>query len=120
MARVSVREVAPDADQILQLIKDDPAKLLPAVQGWTKRDARLLEARNNRRRAIEEHRNKSRRQKDQERKSIALDFAADLMQQDRTLQHRRKKSELARRIRMRWPKGKPPSIRHICRWLTEK
>jgi hypothetical protein len=75
-----------------------------------------------RKRSIEKHLNESRRQNAQRRKSIAFDIAARLMQQDRTLRTPRKKSELARRIRMQWPRNEPPPPhpRNLRRWLTKK
>jgi hypothetical protein len=121
MARVTITEVAPDADQTMQLIKDDPVRGPRIVQAFIKQSEYLLRTRTNRRRAIEKALNETARKDAQERKSIALSIAADLMRQDRTLRFKRKRNELARRIQTHWPKGKlpAPSARHICRWLTE-
>jgi hypothetical protein len=131
-ARVLITEVAPDADQIVQQLTKDPARLSGAVRQLIKLSARLLEVRpviqktkqnaESRKRSIEKHLNESRRQNAQRRKLIAFDIAARLMQQDRTLRTPRKKSELARRIRERWPRNEPstPHLRNLRRWLTEK
>jgi Skp family chaperone for outer membrane proteins len=116
------RELTPDRSSVViteapkaeQVVHD-----LEAIRAAIKQLERQLEGRNNRRRA-NEGRNRSRQQDAQRDKSIALKIAADLMQEDRTLQHRRKTSELARRIRRRWPSRKPPSIRTLCRYLTGK
>jgi len=113
--KVRIEEVAPDTDR---LVKDHPAQ---AAQLLKKYIGRSIKGKANRRRAIEEALNKSRRQDAQERKSTALDIAARLKQKDQTLRFKRKTSELARRIRIRWPKGEPPpSTRHICRLLRNK
>jgi hypothetical protein len=129
--RVSITEVAPDADQIVQELTKDPARLSGAVRQLIKLSARLLEVRpviqktkqnaESRKRAIQEHLNQSKRENAQQRKSIAFAIAAGL-QQDRTLRTPRKKSALARRIRTQWPRNKPPppSLRNLRRWLTEK
>jgi hypothetical protein len=131
-ARVLITEVAPDADQIVQQLTKDPARLSGAVRQLIKLSARLLEVRpviqktkqnaESRKRSIEKHLNESRRQNAQRRKSIAFDIAARLMQQDRTLRTPRKKSELARRIRTQWPRNEPPPPhpRNLRRWLTKK
>jgi predicted component of type VI protein secretion system len=131
-ARVLITEVAPDADQIVQELTKDPARLSGAVRQLIKLSARLLEVRpviektkrnaENRRRAIQEHLNQSKQQNAQRRKSIAFGIAARLMQQDRTLRTPRKKSELARRVRTQWPRNEPPPphLRNLRRWLTEK
>src|SRR5262249_8512851 len=112
--KVRIEEVAPDTDR---LVKDHLAQ---AAQLLKKYIGRSLKGKANRRRDIEEALNEPRRQDAQERKSIALDIAARLMRQDPTLRFKRKTSELARRIRIRWPKRGPPSTRHICRLLRNK
>jgi hypothetical protein len=43
-AGVSITEVAPDADQIVKLLKDDPARLPGFVRQSVKHSARLIEA----------------------------------------------------------------------------
>jgi hypothetical protein len=101
-ARVLITEVAPDADQIVQELTKDPARLSGAVRQLIKLSARLLEVRpviektkrnaENRRRAIQGHLNQSKQQNAQRRKSIAFGIAARLMQQDRTLRTPRKKA----------------------------
>ena len=67
---VSITEKAPDADQLLK----DPAKLPGIVRALIKREARRLEAKQNRRCAIETFQNKSARQGAQRLKSIAFDI----------------------------------------------
>jgi len=122
-SKVRITEKAANPDQITQQLIKDPARLSGFVRQSTKREARLLEAKNNRRRAIEEHRNKSRRQDAEERKSIALDIANCLIEKNPALSRRGKTSELARLIREQWPRRLnegPPTTRHIRRWLTGK
>jgi hypothetical protein len=122
-SKVRITEKAANPDQITQQLIKDPARLSGFVRQSTKREARLLEAKNNRRRAIEEHRNKSRRQDAEERKSIALGIANRLIEKNPALSRRGKTSELARLIREQWPRRLnegPPTTRHIRRWLTGK
>jgi hypothetical protein len=122
-SKVRITEKAANPDQITQQLIKDPARLSGFVRQSTKREARLLEAKNNRRRAIEEHRNKSRRQDAEERKSIALGIANCLIEKNPALSRRGKTSELARLIREQWPRRLnegPPTTRHIRRWLTGK
>src|SRR5262245_55122704 len=122
-SKVRITEKAANPDQITQQLIKDPARLSGFVRQSTKREARLLAAKNNRRRAIEEHRNKSRRQDAEERKSIALDIANCLIEKNPSLSRRGKTSELARLIREQWPtrlNEGPPTTRHIRRWLTGK
>ena len=110
--KIDIREKAPKAEKIVHDLE--------AIRAVIKQLGRPLEARNSRRRANETGRNRSQRQDAERRKAIALKIAADLMQEDRTLQDRRKTNELAGRIRRRWPSRKPPSIRTLCRYLTGK
>jgi hypothetical protein len=122
-SKVRITEKAANPDQITQQLIKDPARLSGFVRQSTKREARLLEAKNNRRRAIEEHRNKSRRQDAEERKSIALGIANCLIEKNPALRRRGKTSELAGLIREQWPRRLnegPPTTRHIRRWLTGK
>jgi hypothetical protein len=122
-SKVRITEKAANPDQITQQLIKDPARLSGFVRQSTKREARLLEAKNNRRRAIEEHRNKSRRQDAEERKSIALGIANCLIEKNPALSRRGKTSELSRLIREQWPRRLnegPPTTRHIRRWLTGK
>jgi hypothetical protein len=122
-SKVRITEKAANPDQITQQLIKDPARLSGFVRQSTKREARLLEAKNNRRRAIEEHRNKSRRQDAEERKSNALGIANCLIEKNPALSRRGKTSELARLIREQWPRRLnegPPTTRHIRRWLTGK
>jgi hypothetical protein len=74
----------------------------------------------NRRRAVQKHLNEPKRQSAQLGKSIAVKIAARLMQQERGLQLKGKRTELYGRIRTRWPSVPKPSIRTIRRWLAEK
>jgi hypothetical protein len=122
-SKVRITEKAANPDQITQQLIKDPARLSGFVRQSTKREARLLEAKNNRRRAIEEHRNKSRRQDAEERKSIALGIANCLIEKNPALSRRGKTRELSRLIREQWPRRLnegPPTTRHIRRWLTGK
>jgi hypothetical protein len=122
-SKVRITEKAANPDQITQQLIKDPARLSEFVRQSTKREARLLEAKNNRRRAIEEHRNKSRRQDAEERKSNALGIANCLIEKNPALSRRGKTSELASLIREQWPRRLnegPPTTRHIRRWLTGK
>jgi|SRR5215471_16573146 len=111
-SRVVITEKAPEAEQVVHDLE--------AIRAVIKQLERQLEARNSRRRANETGRNRSQRQDAERRKAIALKIAADLMQEDRTLQDRRKTNELAGRIRRRWPSRKLPSVRTLYRYLTEK
>jgi hypothetical protein len=114
---VSITEKAPDADQLLK----DPAKLPGIVRALIKREARRLEAKQNRRCAIETFQNKSARQGAQRLKSIAFDIRDRLIRQDPTLRLPRKASKLAQQIKTAWPKKeRSRNLRTIRRWLTEK
>jgi len=44
-ARISITEVAPNPDQVVQLLKDEPARLAGFVRQSLKHSARLIEAR---------------------------------------------------------------------------
>ena len=118
-SKVTITELAPDPDQILQL--KDPAQLSRAVHGLTKQIGRFLAARQNKRRSIDRVLNEPSQQRAQRDKSKAFEIATRLMEQDRMLLLPRKKTELARRIRTQW-KGpsKKPGVRTIRRWLAEK
>src|SRR5262245_42376903 len=123
MARVTITEVAPNADQTLQLIKDDPVRGPRIVQAFIKQGEYLLRTRTNRRRAIEKALNETARKDAEERKSIALGIANCLIEKNPALSRRGKTSELARLIREQWPRRLnegPPTTRHIRRWLTGK
>jgi hypothetical protein len=87
--KVTITELAPDADQILQL--KDPAQLSKAVHGLTKQVARLLEARQNKRRVIDRVLNEPSQQNAQRDKSKAFEIATRLMEQNRALRFPRKK-----------------------------
>jgi hypothetical protein len=129
-ALVSITEVAPDPDQIEKWIKEDPVRLSGFVRTAVKHIARRLEdapliqkakaGAESRKRTIAERLNEPKRQSAQQRKSIALELCARLIQQERTLRLPGKTSELARRIQTKWPKGEPPpETRTIRRWLAE-
>ena len=121
-AKVTVTEKAPDADQIVQLLEKEPARRPEIVRALIKSIERQVKARNSRRRAVGEHRNKSKRENAHRKKSIASDIAARLIQKEPSLGRRGKTSELARRVQAEWPRNEPPmpSHRHLRRWLTEK
>ena len=130
-AMVTITAKAPDPDQIVELLTKDPARLPGFVQQSLKHNSRLREAApliqkirqnaENRKRAIERV-NESKQQSAQRAKSIAIEIANRLMQQESELRLPRKTSKLAERIRVRWPQcGIPkPGERTIRRWLTEK
>jgi hypothetical protein len=110
--KVWIDEAPPPVERIVH----DPK----AVQGVIKQLERLLEARNNRRRANKTGRNKSQQQDAQQLKSTVLEIRDCLIRQYPMLRLPRKTNELAKRIQTRLPKGKPLTTRHIRRLLTGK
>src|SRR5262245_46720161 len=121
-SKVFITELPPDEDQIIQLLKRDPAQIPKTIRGLIKHAARRLEVAETRRRAIGKHLNDPSRQRAQESKSIAFDIVDRLTQRDRTLLLPGKKTELARRIREQWPRGGPskPELRTVRGWFPEK
>jgi hypothetical protein len=119
-AKVSVKEATPDADQIVKLLTEEPARLPGAIRRLIKPTARLLEVRESRRRAIGEFVNEPKQQRAQRRKSIGLEIADRLIRKEP--RRRSHTSELARLIRAAWPTKETPTpgLRTIRRWLTEK
>jgi hypothetical protein len=115
LAKVTITEIPPTANQFLQLYS--PAQMAQLLERHAQLETRVRE---NRRRAVEEHQNESRRQNAQRKKQIAFTIANRLIQQDRSL-GLGTRSELARRIRTQWrDRTSAPAVRSIRRWLNDK
>jgi hypothetical protein len=128
-ARVSIKEVAPDADQLLEQLKENPAQIPGTVRQLIKHAARLIEVapliQKGKKRAETEAktlgkaREDSKRQADAWKKAAAL-IAERWLNKDSRLRLPRQKTALARKVWAELPTiPKRPSISSVRHWLAE-
>src|SRR5262245_15868489 len=106
--KVSITEKAPDADQIVQQLIKDPARLRATVQQLIKHNARLIEVRplieKAKRRAEDSRReikkvNENQREKTNRQKRNADNIIEDLIKKDPRLRQLGKQTKLAQSVR---------------------
>jgi hypothetical protein len=123
-AKVSITEVPPDADQIVQQLIKDPARYARLLVKYSARQieaAPLIQKGKKRAESAKRSFEEFNKNRPLNNKKPALAIAADLMTKYPHLRLPRRTSELAEEVRARLVKlgGKQPEVRTLRRWLAE-